>query len=170
MILHSCTFKITCNHKRECNPPMRGTESDVAGMISATRSMKTVSERSTVMPWDREGERGRERENTSLYVMMRSGSLVYEISPVITYVSNQLCSRDCNHLSAAGSSDVSKVGYSSRDLWLCYLVTAHPRTAIHQNSPGTDRAPKMEFMARLLFWNYSGVIWHACIQGSLYDS
>lgn len=36
---------------------MRGTESDVAGMISATRSMKTVSERSTVMPWDRDGWR-----------------------------------------------------------------------------------------------------------------
>lgn len=32
------------------DPPMRGTESDVAGMISATRSMKTVSESSTVMP------------------------------------------------------------------------------------------------------------------------
>lgn len=39
---------------------MRGTESDVAGMISATRSMKTVSESSTVMPWDSE-ERERER-------------------------------------------------------------------------------------------------------------
>lgn len=37
---------------------MRGTESDVAGMISATRSMKTVSDSSTVMPGDadREGE------------------------------------------------------------------------------------------------------------------
>lgn len=32
------------------DPPMSGTESDVAGMISATRSMKTVSESSTVMP------------------------------------------------------------------------------------------------------------------------
>lgn len=30
--------------------PMRGTESDVAGMISATSSMKTVSESRTVMP------------------------------------------------------------------------------------------------------------------------
>lgn len=39
----------TYTHKN--NPPIRGTESDVAGMISATRSMKTVSERSTVMPW-----------------------------------------------------------------------------------------------------------------------
>lgn len=36
--------------------PMRGTESDVAGMISATRSMKTVSESSTVMPGDRDTE------------------------------------------------------------------------------------------------------------------
>lgn len=72
----------TYTHKY--NPPMRGTESDVAGMISATRSMKTVSERSTVMPWDRDREG--ERENMSIYIMMRSGSLVYEISPVITYV------------------------------------------------------------------------------------
>lgn len=31
---------------------MRGTESDVAGMISATSSMKTVSDSSTVMPGD----------------------------------------------------------------------------------------------------------------------
>lgn len=66
------------------NPPMRGTESDVAGMISATRSMKTVSERSTVMPWDRDREG--ERENMSIYIMMWSGPLVYEISPVITYI------------------------------------------------------------------------------------
>lgn len=29
---------------------MRGTESDVAGMISATSSMKTVRESNTVMP------------------------------------------------------------------------------------------------------------------------
>lgn len=40
----------------EYNLPMRGTESDVAGMISATRSMKTVSESSTVMPGDRDTE------------------------------------------------------------------------------------------------------------------
>ena len=44
---------------------MRGTESDVAGMISATKSMKTVSDRSTVMPWDRdrEGEYDRTHNN-----------------------------------------------------------------------------------------------------------
>lgn len=30
--------------------PMRGTESDVAGMISATSSMKTVRDSSTVIP------------------------------------------------------------------------------------------------------------------------
>lgn len=29
---------------------MRGTESDVAGMISATSNMKTVSDSSTVIP------------------------------------------------------------------------------------------------------------------------
>lgn len=45
---------------------MRGTESDVAGMISATRSMKTVSDRSTVIPGDpdREGEHGQMRSDT----------------------------------------------------------------------------------------------------------
>lgn len=30
--------------------PIRGTESEVAGMISATNNMKTVSDSSTVMP------------------------------------------------------------------------------------------------------------------------
>lgn len=52
---------------------MRGTESDVAGMISATRSMKTVSESSTVMPWVRERERKTERgreKSISIYKMM----------------------------------------------------------------------------------------------------
>lgn len=39
---------------------MRGTESDVAGMISATSSMKTVSESRTVMPGDTDGEREHE--------------------------------------------------------------------------------------------------------------
>src|SRR4029434_9548966 len=33
-----------------CVIPMRGTESDVAGMISATSSMNTVRDSSTVMP------------------------------------------------------------------------------------------------------------------------
>jgi hypothetical protein len=33
---------------------MRGMESEVAGMISATSNMKTVSESSTVMPEQRE--------------------------------------------------------------------------------------------------------------------
>ncbi len=37
--------------------PMRGTESEVAGMISATSSMKTVSESSTVIPAETEGGR-----------------------------------------------------------------------------------------------------------------
>ena len=41
----------------QCILPMRGTESEVAGMISATSNMKTVSESSTVMP------RGRQEEN-----------------------------------------------------------------------------------------------------------
>lgn len=41
-------YKPVLGHKYD--PPMSGTESDVAGMISATRSMKTVSESSTVMP------------------------------------------------------------------------------------------------------------------------
>lgn len=50
----------------EYNLPMRGTESDVAGMISATRSMKTVSESSTVMPGvrDTEGEHDRLHNDT----------------------------------------------------------------------------------------------------------
>ncbi len=33
--------------------PMRGTESDVAGMISATSNMKTVRDSKTVIPVDR---------------------------------------------------------------------------------------------------------------------
>ena len=65
VILHSCTLAYF-THTRKYNPPMRGTESDVAGMISATRSMKTVSESSTVMPADRD----RERESISIYLMM----------------------------------------------------------------------------------------------------
>lgn len=39
--------------KSEEISPMSGTESDVAGMISATSSMKTVRESSTVMPAQR---------------------------------------------------------------------------------------------------------------------
>lgn len=35
---------------------MRGTESDVAGMISATSSMKTVRESNTVIPADTESD------------------------------------------------------------------------------------------------------------------
>lgn len=64
---HACSLLNGMIHKKEqiwmrsvwkCDLPMRGTESDVAGMISATRSMKTVSDSSTVMPGDadREGE------------------------------------------------------------------------------------------------------------------
>ena len=40
------------------NLPIRGTESEVAGMISATSSMKTVSDSRTVIP-----ERGRREED-----------------------------------------------------------------------------------------------------------
>lgn len=40
----------------KCDLPIRGTESDVAGMISATSSMKTVSDSSTVMPGGADGE------------------------------------------------------------------------------------------------------------------
>lgn len=40
---------------------MRGTESDVAGMISATSSMKTVSDSSTVMPGDAHREGAKEQ-------------------------------------------------------------------------------------------------------------
>lgn len=36
---------------------MRGTESDVAGMISATSNMKTVRDSKTVMPKDRQTDR-----------------------------------------------------------------------------------------------------------------
>lgn len=52
------------------------------------------------------------RENMSIYIMMQSGSLVYEIILVITYVCNQLCSRDYNHLSDCALYDMFKVGYS----------------------------------------------------------
>lgn len=42
------------NRKKEkeiaCSLPIRGTESDVAGMISATSSMKTVRDSNTVIP------------------------------------------------------------------------------------------------------------------------
>lgn len=50
LLLHTLK-NVTFTHKHiKLNPPMRGTESDVAGIISATRSMKTVSESNTVMP------------------------------------------------------------------------------------------------------------------------
>lgn len=44
--------------------PMRGTESEVAGMISATSSMKTVSDSSTVIP----GEEKQEEEISSEFL------------------------------------------------------------------------------------------------------
>lgn len=45
---------------------MRGTESEVAGMISATSSMKTVRESRTVMPsGDRQSGEKRERHATN---------------------------------------------------------------------------------------------------------
>lgn len=37
--------------------PIKGTESDVAGIISATRSIKTVSESRTVMPEGKKNKR-----------------------------------------------------------------------------------------------------------------
>lgn len=44
------------------NPPIRGTESEVAGIISATISMKTVRESRTVMPRGRRRAPGRRRD------------------------------------------------------------------------------------------------------------
>lgn len=41
------------------NQPIRGTESEVAGIISATISMKTVRESRTVMPGGRRRAPGR---------------------------------------------------------------------------------------------------------------
>lgn len=47
-----CTTGVKHTHI-VCHTPMRGTESDVAGMISATSSMKTVKDSKTVIPADR---------------------------------------------------------------------------------------------------------------------
>lgn len=117
---------------------MRGTESDVAGMISATSSMKTVSERSTVMPWDRE----RNGENTSIYIMIWSGSLDYEIISVITCVCNQLDSRDCNHLSAAGSWHVQGRIQLQRHLLHSDFVTCDCSFADSYSSKPSHNTPK----------------------------
>lgn len=52
-----------CSSERERerqNQPIRGTESEVAGIISATISMKTVRESRTVMPGGRRREPGKQ--------------------------------------------------------------------------------------------------------------
>lgn len=67
------------------HPPIRGTESEVAGMISATSSMKTVSESSTVMPWGRDKKGDTHRQNMNKYILWW-GSVIREITPVITHV------------------------------------------------------------------------------------
>lgn len=46
----ACFLLAVNNYLTVSDLPIKGTESDVAGMISATRSMKTVSESKTVMP------------------------------------------------------------------------------------------------------------------------
>lgn len=46
-----------CHMHGRCDVPMRGTESDVAGMISATSSMKTVRDSRTVIPAERQIDR-----------------------------------------------------------------------------------------------------------------
>lgn len=45
------------NIKSAFHVPMRGTESEVAGIISATSSMKTVRDSSTVIPAGRHTEK-----------------------------------------------------------------------------------------------------------------
>lgn len=58
---------------------MRGTESEVAGMISATSSMKTVKESRTVMPsGDRQSGEKRER-SLVLFVQRLFFSLVLTV-------------------------------------------------------------------------------------------
>lgn len=47
------TNRYTHVHRQNENGPIRGTESEVAGIISATISMKTVRESRTVMPGGR---------------------------------------------------------------------------------------------------------------------
>lgn len=58
---------------------MRGTESDVAGMISATSSMKTVSESRTVMPAGQRGD-GCECLRHALHLHVNPASLLLTAS------------------------------------------------------------------------------------------
>lgn len=51
------------------NIPIKGTESEVAGMISATSSMKTVRDRRTVMPAGEMQRRKRVRQELSSGVL-----------------------------------------------------------------------------------------------------
>lgn len=57
------------NAYKHTNIPIRGMESDVAGIISATSNMKTVRDSSTVIPGGKESERQR---NGKLALMLRS--------------------------------------------------------------------------------------------------
>lgn len=47
--------------------PMRGTESEVAGMISATSNMNTVRDSSTVMPGEDGTQMSRNTKNISFH-------------------------------------------------------------------------------------------------------
>ena len=60
-------------HKTVLYVPMRGTESDVAGMISATSNMKTVSDSRTVIPAERKIDR---YKNLMLYPHFHKPSMV----------------------------------------------------------------------------------------------
>lgn len=59
--------------------PIRGTESDVAGMISATSSMKTVRDSSTVIPADRE----RDGSHRVSWTQLMSDGGLWLISPLL---------------------------------------------------------------------------------------
>lgn len=58
------------------NLPIKGTESDVAGMISATSSMKTVSESKTVIPGNKNTHYAH-THTPSYFTLMRFQDLLY---------------------------------------------------------------------------------------------
>lgn len=55
---------------------MRGTESEVAGMISATNSMKTVSDSNTVMPGEDRKIRKLKKKNKRKCILLTFSSVL----------------------------------------------------------------------------------------------
>lgn len=94
--------------------PIRGTESEVAGMISATSSMKTVNDSNTVMPTqDRKMRKPRFNKNNRKYILSSfssvlslKGNFYICVSGSVTF-SNKLAfsgPSDCLHLNCSFDS------------------------------------------------------------------